>query len=34
MVQEHFSGLWRNPDFLKLWVGEHSRCVQSPVLLV
>ncbi len=33
-MQKHFSGLWRNPDFLKLWVGETISLLGSQVTLL
>ncbi len=30
-MQKHFTGLWRHPDFLKLWVGETISLLGSQV---
>ena len=29
-----FSGLWRDPDFMKLWVGETVSLLGSQVTLL
>src|SRR3989304_1935563 len=30
-MQKHFTGLWRHPNFLKLWVGETVSLLRSQV---
>jgi len=33
-MQKHLTGLWRHPDFLKLWVGETISLLGSQVTLL
>jgi MFS family permease len=34
MMQKHLAGLWRHPDFLKLWAGETISLLGSQVTLL
>jgi len=34
MMQKHLTGLWRHPDFLKLWAGETISLLGSQVTLL